>query len=429
MTASPTPNGAPLSGFHGRFASFAFRYAARSLWRNKRRTALTIGTVLLSVAVSIVANRYSTAVLGIWEAGAIDHGAGHAQFHMRGYYENPDVISEKLTIPDDHNVFGALASDPDVAAVSRRLIFEGIISSGRKTVYFLGRAVDPINELLVAPGIFHVGADEGSFVDAASPNGVAIGKGLADTLGVKIGDEATLMTHTLTGAVNGVDVKIIGIVNPPLPALSKRLIYMHIDQGQKSIKIPGRVSELAVRLKPGINVERWVEGRRAAAEASGLDLRGWWQVDPMIKEVARIWESVVGVISILLFISAAISVLNIVFMLVMERTVEIGTLMAIGARPRDIRTLFTLEAVLIGLIGGALGSLLANAELFAMDVIGVPFESPFSGGTLLVHPKVDVATTGVVLAVAVVICYLSALAPSRKASHVEPVVAFRGQIT
>lgn len=415
------------------FLSFAVRYAGRSLWRNKRRTILTIGTVALSVFVSIVATRYSNAVLKIWQDGAIDHGAGHAQYHAPDYYKNPDIISEKVTLPETNAVAEALAKDPSVAAFSRRLVFEGIISSGRKTVYFLGRAVDPEKELQVSPGIFVAkdkgGGDEGSFVSGAVPNGIAIGRGLAETLGLKVGDEATLMTHTLTGAVNGIDVKVVGIVNPPMPALSKRLVYMHIDQGQRSIKIPGRLSELAVRLVPGTDAEKWVAASQAGAAAAGMDLRGWWQIDPMIREVERIWDSVVGVISVLLFISAGISVLNIVYMLVMERTTEIGTLMAIGARPRDIRRLFTLEAALIGLIGGAIGAFLGNLYVLGMDLIGVPFDSPFGGGKLTVHPTMSLVVTVFVFFGAIVICYVSALAPSRKAAHVEPVVAFRGQIT
>lgn len=420
MTHSSTPPG---------FAAFACRYAGRSLWRNKRRTLLTIGTVALSVFVSIVANRYSTAVLKIWQDGSIDHGAGHAQLHAPEYFKNPDILSEAVTMAQDNPVSNALATDSAVAAVSRRLVFEGIISSGRKTIYFLGRAVDPATELRVAPGVFNAASDQGEFVSNAHPNGIVIGQGLAATLGVKIGDEVTLMMHTLNGAVNGIDMQIRGIVHPPLPELSKRLVYLNLEQGQRSLKISGRVSELAVRLKPGIDAEEWVARAATLAAAQHLDLRGWWQIDPMIRSVAGIWESVVGVISLLLFIAAGISVLNIVFMLVMERTTEIGTLMAIGARPAAIRHLFTLEASLLGLIGGGIGAMLGNAYVWGMDLIGVPFDSPFGGGTLTVHPQMSWLVTALVFVAAIVICYVAALAPARRAAHVEPVVAFRGQIT
>jgi putative ABC transport system permease protein len=411
------------------FGRFAYRYAMRSLWRNKRRTLLIIGTVALSVTVSIIATRYSKAVLKIWQDGAINHGAGHAQLHFKGYFEHPDVIKEALSFKTGHPVEALLSADSRVAAASPRLIFEGIISAAGKSVYFLGRAVDARHELAVSPDVFHPGVDQGRFVEDKGGNDIVIGKGLANTLGLAVGDEATIMAHTLSGAVNGTDVRVVGIMDPPLPSLSKRLVYMNLAAGQRALQIPDHYTELAVRLRPGVDAEHWVAAQAPVVAAQGLELRGWWQIDPIIRDAERIWDSVVGVISFLLFVSAGISVLNIVYMLVAERTVEIGTLMAIGARPRDIRTLFALEACLIGLLGGALGAFLGNAIILGMDVVGVPFDSPFGSGTLMVHPKANVLVTLAIAAAGVAICYVSALAPARKAARVQPVVAFRGQIT
>lgn len=411
------------------FVKFAMRYAGRNLWRNQRRTVLTISTVALSVMVSNIGTRYSSAVLSIWEEGSINHGTAHAQIHAKGYFDRPDVISLERTISNGDQFAQRILDDKEVDMVTRRIIFEGIISSGAKTIYFLGRAVDPDSERKVSPDVFRSDTDQGQFVSSLIPQGITIGKGLAETLGLKIGDDATLMVNTLSGSVNGVDVKVIGIVDPPLPGLSKRLVFAHIDYVQKSIKLDGRYSQLAIRLKKGSKPEPFVARHQDAAAAAGLDMRGWWQLDPMIKKVEKIWDSVVGVICFLLFVSAGISVLNIIYMLVAERTVEIGTLMAIGAKPRDIKFLFASEAILIGIIGGVIGGIFANTALKIMDIVGVPFDSPFSSGVLLVHPKTNLFVTVVIVTAGIVICYLSALAPARKAAAVEPVVAFRGQIT
>ena len=112
-----------------------------------------------------------------------------------------------------------------------------------------------------------------------------------------------------------------------------------------------------------------------------------------------------------------------------ERTVEIGTLMAIGAKAIDIQKLFTIEACLIGALGGLLGTFLGNAAILIMSIVGVPFDSPFGSGLLYIYPKMSLPATLIIGFSAVVICFLSALAPARKASKVEPVVAFRGQMT
>lgn len=371
-------------------------------------------------------------MLAIWQNGSIDHGNGHAQLHVHGFLERPDVLTEQHLIraaKPSYAIEAALAKDPDVAATTRRVNFEGIISAGNKAVYFLGRAVTPETELLVAPAIFDNKSDEGSFVNVGNPEGIAIGKGLAETLGVKVGDEVSILASTLTGAVNGFDGVIAGIINPPAPALSKRLLYMPLAKAQGGLEMQDGYTEIAVRLKPGVDAEAWVAKMTPEAEALGLDLRGWWQIDPMIRRFEKIWDSIVGVITGLLFLSAGISMLNIVYMMVSERTVEIGTLMAIGAKARDVRTLFTMEAAVIGLFGGVAGSIIANVILTGMYASGVEFQSPFGSGVLVVHPSPSLSASLIVTVLGILICAIAALAPARKAARVEPVVAFRGQIT
>ena len=411
------------------FMAFAWRYASRSIWRNKRRTALSIGTVALSVAVSTISLRYSKALLTIWQTGSIDHGNGHAQLHVQGFLERPDVITGAHTFKDGHGIETRLANDPAVEAVTRRINFEGMVSAGAKAVYFLGRAVTADSELKVAPAVFDAEGDRGTFLTSDKPNGVVIGKGLAEILEVDVGDEVSVLASTVNGTVNGIDAVVVGVINPPIPALSKRLLYAPIARVQEGLEMSGAYTEIAVRLKTGVVPETWVEGLKPEATAMGLDLRGWWDLDPVIRRFEKIWDSIVGVITGLLFLSAAISVLNIVYMMVAERTVEIGTLMAIGARARDVRRLFTLEAGVIGLFGGAVGSVVANLALAAMFALGVTFESPFGSGVLVVHPTPSLGASLVVTGLGMIICAVAALAPARKAARVEPVVAFRGQIT
>jgi len=428
MPASdPAPSSRP--GFFG----FALHYAFRSLGRNPRRTLLTVTTVALSAVVTIVASRYSTALMSLWREGATNTGLAHAQIHTQGYLRQPDGLSLAQTIVGGGPLERSLAGDPFVTALSPRLKFEGIISAKDKTVYFLGIGVDPKRELEVSPSLFNPGNpeghDQGTFLSGTEKEAATIGMGLAETLNLHLGDEATLVTQTVTGAVNGIDIVIRGIVDVPLPSFSRRLVYVNLEHARRLLRLPNRYTELAVRVTDPAELPAWIDAHSQAAAAEKLELAGWWQIDPVIPKVERIWHSAVGLISTLLFLSAALSVLNIIFMTVAERTVEIGTLMAIGARARDIRRLFALEAALIGLVGGCLGVLGGNAVVLAMNLVGMPIASPFSSGTYVVRPTMSLMINIAVLVGAVVVCMLASIPPSRKASSVDPTQAFRGQIT
>jgi putative ABC transport system permease protein len=237
------------------------------------------------------------------------------------------------------------------------------------------------------------------------------------------------MMQTIDGSMNAVGVVVRGIVDIPHPILSKRMVFTNLGFAQESLGLGAVYTELGVRLKPGVEVEGWVENKRGSYLSHNAELRAWWEIDPLIRNVEKIWDSVVGVIAGLLFVSAGISVLNIIHMLVSERTVEIGTLLALGARNHVIARLFMAEAAWIGMFGALVGGGLGAMVVSLLGVVGVPFDSPFGSGIVLVRPVVDVAVVLTMGALAVVISLLAALAPSRKAMKVTPVSAFRGQIT
>jgi putative ABC transport system permease protein len=409
------------------FWLFAARYAFKNLWRKPRRTSLTISAVLFSAMVAVIGNRYSVAIMKLWQDSAADTGTAHVQAHAAGYWKKQEGVNLALTMPEGNAFEVAVRSDPRVEVTVRRLELEGIISAHEKSVYFLGRGVEPSHEMRVSPRLF-TDNDEGTFASDDDPMVASVARGLTKTLGLKLGDEATLITQTVQGSVNGVDVKVDGIVDANIPSFTHREVFVNYTHLQRLLRMPGRYTELAIRLKPGQDVRAFVADMEKPAAAAGVELRGWWDIEPTIRHVEIIWDSIMLVTTGLLFLSTAISVLNVIFMMVAERTVEIGTLMAIGARPTDVRRLFTLEAAFIGIIGGVLGVALGNLAIYGMDKAGMPFENPFGSEAMIIHPHVSGIVTIVVLVAAIVICWLAAIVPSRKAAMVEPVRAFRGQV-
>lgn len=417
------------------FSRFAFAYALRNLRRNPRRTALTLLTVFIASSVSIVAMRYSAALFRLWEESSADAGAGHAQIHRVGWWNAPDGEKPNLTLPADSDVDRQLRGDPDVIAVAHRVLFEGVISSGAKNLYFLGQGVDPRAESIVSPRLFgdiglrsranDAAVPDRLFGDESGTPGIVVGQKLAEALDLHVGDSATLLAQTLEGGMNGVDVVVRGIIDIPLPALSKRTVYVHLDYARRVLGLEGRSSEIVIRLRSHDIADNWVAATRAKLAKAEVDLRGYWEVEPAIRRIAAIFDAVMGMICALLFISTAISVLNIIVMIVNERLTEIGTLLALGARGRDIRILFTLEGALIGALGGIAGMAGGAITIALMATVGLRFHSPLGSGDVLVRPSFSLSTASVVLAVSVLVCMLSALMPAVRAARIEPYAAFR----
>lgn len=424
-----------------KFLVFAVQYGTRSLLRNRRRTILTLATVALSASVTIIARQYASSTIKLWADSAQDRGLGHVQIHAPGFLENNDALRESLMFSENHELLTKISSDSSVEAVSSRLTFEGMISFKDQNQYVLVNAVKPESELAVSPMLFRPGQpgtlDRGEFLPARhlgdDSEPVVIGRGLAEAMGIKLNDEVTVMAATTSGGLNGVDAIVTGIMDIAVPEISRRAVYLPLARARTLLRAPGLLTEVVVRLKdvrtdPKI-VDRWVSRNTAEFADSRLELKGWWEIQPIVRNMETIWNTVVGLISFLLYLSATLSVLNIVFLLVAERTTEIGTMMALGARGLDIRILFCVEGGIIGAVGGVVGVLIANVTLAIMAAIGIPLESPFSSGVYLLHPSLSLSFSILVLIGSVLICLLAALPPAARAAGVEPVQAFRGQIS
>jgi putative ABC transport system permease protein len=409
------------------FLKFSLSYAFRNMRRHIRRTSITVTTVTFAVAAGIIADRYASSVLTLWVKGATETGTAHAQLHAKGYWEKSEGLDEQLTLLMGSDTESLIRNHSSVETPVRRLEIEGMISTGEQSRYFVGKGVEPDEEMVVSPGLFTKN-DEGLWPSNNDPSGITVGKGLADSMKLKIGDEVTLISSTLAGSVNGIDARVVGIVDAPIPSFSRRSIYTPLSLMQRLVRMPGRYTGLAIRLRDVTQLEGWVGELQAKLDRTKFDLRGWWDIEPMIRKVGRIFDSVVVLIGGLLFFSAGLSVLSIIFMMVSERTVEIGTLMAIGARPRDVWFLFALESAVLGLIGGFIGGCLGTLSVALMGLWGLPFQNPFGGGSLVIHPSVHWGVSLTFGLAAVFLCVIASLGPARRASRVDPVRAFRGQL-
>jgi lipoprotein-releasing system permease protein len=157
----------------------------------------------------------------------------------------------------------------------------------------------------------------------------------------------------------------------------------------------------------------------------GYNARSWEEKNPEIMRAINIggfWTR----LSILLFMVVAFfGVASIMNLMVVEKTKEIGMLMAMGARTKDIRNIFLAESSLLGLIGAAAGSLLGLAGIYYLG--RVPFEVAAGGSVITTLPLIlnpwDILLLNIVV---VALSMVAALYPARKASRIDPVIALRG---
>lgn len=402
-----------------------FKYAIRNLLRQKRRSFLTTGTVALSCFVSLVGLQYAKAGMKIWKDGLIEFGTGHLQVLTEVMHQSSKPMRKEFLIPKDNVVEKALRKDPEVAAFSQRLRFEGTLSTGKKSVFFLGMGIDTNAEKRVSPKLFDPKLYQGGPLTAEEKKGVILGRLLAETLDVGPGEHATILTRSLDGQINSYDVVVTGILDTPLVELSKRMIYMNLEP-VRDILVAQSSSSLAVKLNENVDIGAFSKKYKEISEGSGLLTLTWYELNPSVFKFEGVLQGLVGFICVLLFLSAGNSVLNVIFLSVDERTVEIGTLMAVGITRSKIVALLVAESLAIAVFGVLLGIGSATALLLVLNHVGVGFANPFAAGEIVLYPEPWTWNVVIIVASAIIVCVAAVILPAHRATRVEPIVAMRG---
>lgn len=407
-------------------ASTLVRLALRSLVRNRRRSAVTLGAVALGVAVVIFAHGFGEGLMRMMVRNSLENRLGAMQVHARGYLEASEAAPLKLDLANPEELIAKARAVPGVVAVTPRIRFGALVGNGRTSSIVIAEAIDPEREVTVCPArSSEVDAQAGAFVSRDKPRAGVIGAELARSLKVKRGDLVTLQAAAREGAQNALDLEVGGVSRGAASLLeSKRVVLVPLSYAQELLQMEGHVTELAVRVDEIERIPEIAEALQAAL-GSDVEVSRWDEVMPFLRDAVGRLGIVLRGISAVLFFIVVFGVVNTMLMNVYERTREIGTLMAVGIRRRQILALFLFEAAAIGLVGSLLGAAVGIALTLAAGVQGITITPPGALFAQIIHPvaRLDLAAGAVI--VALVGAVLAAAWPSWKASRMNPVDALR----
>ncbi|MGX5877997.1 ABC transporter permease, partial [Burkholderia gladioli] len=340
-------------------------YAWRNLWRNRRRTLLTMAMIGVAAFAASIALGYVAATFDAVREGSIDSGVGHLQVMHRGYL---DLIGEKplqygLSAAEQADAQRAVAALPGVATTAREIDFDGLISNGDLSYGFVGVGVEPARE---PPGYFDYHAVlSGRYLSPSAPGTeVVVGAELARKLGVHTGSVVQLMVSTAHGGINATDAQIVGVMSTGTKDVDERIVNITLPAAQALLRTD-RVSRLAIFLTHTGATPAAVAALRAALPA--LDVRSWDQLVSLYHQIVSLYRNQFSVFGAILSLTILLSMSNWILMSIVERRREISTLRAIGVPTATVRWVLVQETALLGLIGAALGIACAVLAMLALN--------------------------------------------------------------
>jgi len=398
------------------------RIAALNLTRHRRRTLLALAIICGGVISFLLAGGFINWVLMAMREGAIQSQLGHIQITRPGYLREGASDPYRYLLGDDLSPI--TADDMGVRTVARRLAFTGLLSKEDATISFIGEGIEPDAEALIGRAITMV---TGTGLQERPGDSVILGDGLAANIGAQVGDVVVLVSNTGSGGINAVELKVAGTFTTSTKAYDDSALRVPIEVARRLMRVEGATSWV-VLLDRTERTDAAVATLRGVLPADQYEVVPWHELAEFYKQTVQLFGTQVGAVRLLIALIVILSISNTLSMAVMERTTEIGTLMALGVRRRGILGLFIWEGAVLGLAAAVLG--VGSAVLLGEFIswVGIPMPPPpgmARGYTGEIEISMELAADGFLLAFFTTL--IASLLPAWKASRMNIVDALRHQ--
>lgn len=403
------------------------KLAIRNVWRNRRRSIITLLAIGMGLTLVISLTGLFSGMGEKTVESLIKMQSGHFQIHAEGYTEKSRLLPLDISIENPEKIADEIASIPEITGIAQRLRFGGLVSSGMNSFGILGIGIDPEAEERIS--IIMEKISEGAKLD--DKDGYAlIGKKLAEDLDLKVGSMLIIVSNTIYGAMNAIELEVKGLIDTGRPQYDASAVFMTVKDAQRLLDMENRVTDLVISIEDTNKTDAALPYIQRKLSNHKLEINSWKEVGESMWKSQRLWERFSNIINIAVILVAVMGVMNTMLMSVTERTREIGTMMAMGTTHREVVGLFLSEGFVLGIMGGLLGVVLGGIAVQYFATFGISLRGSAStsladmvGDT--VYARFSWAEIIISFLAAQIIAVFSASYPAYIASKQEPVEALR----
>lgn len=393
--------------------------AWRNLWRNPRRTFVTLAVVVVGLYSVLVLG----ALLDAWAESSrnvnLNLLTGHGQIHAKGYLDDP-TIAQRMSPPDDTLV--SALDKPDIVHWVTRVRVPAVIQSEYKTLPLTLLGVHPKEEARIST-IPHQLA-EGSYLADSDDAGIVLGRHLAERLKTRIGKRVVVMAQAEDGSLAERAYKVKGLFAGNQNA-EDAYAFTGMATAQAMLNIDKDISEISFTVTDDAALGGIIERLRHAAPT--LDIEPWQTLSPMTEAINILMHTMVYIWLSIMCAFMAIGIVNTQLMAVFERTREFGLLQALGMRPRQILIQVLLESAMLIGIGVTIAMVTATLTIIALhngiDLTLLARGAEYLGAGHMLYPKLSLAQFISLSFIVWVLGIAIALWPAYRASRANPVEA------
>ena len=398
--------------------------AWRNIWRNKMRSII----IMMSVALGLFAG---IAILALYKGmmhsrvrTLIDAEAGHFQLH-HVHFKND--YESKFVMAQGDSLLQQIRSLPGVKLAAKRSITQGMLATATGSAGVQINGVVPEDEYMASQ--LQAKIIEGDVFDSSRKNEIMIGKKLAKKMKLKAGSKLVLTFTDSSGAIVSSAFRVKAIYESNNAPLDERNVFILIHTLNELLGIGNNFHEIVVLLHNDEDVP--LLQQQLQQQFSNYQIESWKELSPESELMVKTVDVYSYIIMVIIMFALAFGIVNTMLMAILERTKEIGMMVALGTGKASMFVLVLSETIFLTLAGtpfGLLASWLITGyySKHVLDLGGMGREMMSSFGySTLIYPSFP--TDKIVGVILIVFCtaLLSCLFPAVKALKLKPVEALR----
>ena len=401
-----------------------FRIAFRNLSRQPIRTLIAISAIFFGVLALMLGGGFIEWIFWAMQEATVYSKLGHIQIAKSGFFTQAQEDPSSFIIPGEDTELFQIATIPRVRMVTTRLAFNGLASRGETTTSFIGEGVEPEKEASVS-NLLHI--VKGNGLSTSDPKGIILGQGLAKNLGAEVGHTIVLLVSLPSGGINAIEGHVRGLFFTVSKEFDDSALRIPIGLAKELLRVSGTHTWIVLldQTEDTGSVLAQVKDRLQKSK-SALEVKPWNELADFYNKTVILYSRQMNVIKLIVALIIVLGIANTMMMNVLERTGEIGTLMALGNRAKQIMRLFVTEGLILGLIGGVAGTLIGYLLAETISYVGIPMPpAPGMSTGFTGQIRVTAGLASQAFAIALFTSLVASLYPAWKASRLNIVDALR----
>ena len=400
--------------------------AGRSTRRNGFISFIS-GVSMLGIALGVAALIIVLSVMNGFQKEVRDR--------MLSVVSHIEIYSPEGALPDPTQTIREARANPEVVGAAPFISMQALLARGEDMKGALVRGIDPALEPQVTD---MAGGEQQAVLARLVPGGfgIVLGGELARNMGVRAGDQVTLIAPggqvTPAGVVPRLkQMTVVGTFESGHYEYDSALVFLHIEDAQRMFRLEG---PSGVRLKLRDLQEARLVGRQLAQQLSGdMLVRDWTQQNRTWFAAVQVEKRMMFIILTLIVAVAAFNLVSTLVMSVTDKRADIAILRTLGASPGSIMGIFVVQGAMVGVIGTLAGLLLGLGVALNIDVIVPALEQALGAHFLpqdiyvISRMPSDPRSADIVpvALISLVLSFVATIYPSWRASQVNPAEALR----